>query len=470
MANQYGRAYVLEFGIPHVITENSFVGPIAPFIQTGTETTTELVGSPAGPGLPQAIPTQLVTTTRDIYDVNPVRAQERAEEMDRFFASDNFSFRRITNHHIEFNIDKNKEAGGEDSSNDLKITIYNAADSTVGYLEEVSGKKPYISLKAGYEGNMKPIFKGNVERVEDNKIGTDRKTTIYCSDGGPAVKEALTFRSYPKGTAIDGIFEDLVQDLGLPVGSIATVRSPVVTNKPLYFSGSTARNLVRFTKKYGFQFSIQDMTANIVRELEPEYHLAAIVTPDTGLIGSVSFLDETKSSTTVGSNTPSEPEENNEEDKNLLDSLIDSEFITALRNDPRFIDFADTVFGNIDEAIKTVEEGLTKGNANLSFVSGFAASIIRDILDEQVAARQQRNAKKEKGITPRRGIKFKTLLNGAIAPNKLVAVEVPDREGIRRKSFYKAIKVVHNGSFEGESWYTEVEAEWVDPSTVRIRR
>lgn len=434
MANQYGRAYVLEFGIPHVITENSFVGPIAPFIQTGTETTTELVGSPAGPGLPQAIPTQLITTTRDIYDVNPVRAQERAEEMDRFFASDNFSFRRITHHHIEFNIDKNKESGGEDSSNSLKITIYNAADSTVGYLEEVSGKKPYISLKAGYEGNMKPIFKGNVERVEDNKEGTDRKTTIYCSDGGPAVKEALTFRSYPKGTAIDGIFEDLVQDLGLPVGSIATIRSPVVTNKPLYFSGSTARNLVRFTKKYGFQFSIQDMTANIVKELEPEYHLAAIVTPDTGLIGSVSFLDETKSSTTVGSNTPPEPEES---------ELTDVRPFTA-------------------EGIITDPEAFARGS--------YKAALERAGQVEEARESEQTNNKKEAETISRRGIKFKTLLNGAITPNKLVAVEVPDKEGVRRKSFYKAIKVVHNGSFEGESWYTEVEAEWIDPSTVRIRQ
>lgn len=465
MANQYICAYELEFGVPHRITENSFVGPIQPFVQTGEETVT--VGTTfaqAFPGVSQG--PQDVTETVSVFERNPVRAEERAEEMDRFFASNNYSFRRITNHQITFDIDKNQDGGGEDSSNSLKITVYNLSDQTIGYLEQVSGKKPYVRLRAGYVDNLKTIFKGNVEKVEDDKVSESRKTVIHVSDGGPAVKEALSFRSYPKGTNVDDIFTDLMSDLGLPRGSVSELGSPLVTNKPLYFTGNTARALTRLAKSLGLHFSVQDMTINLVSPVQSEYYLAAVVSPDTGLIGAVSFLDENSTKTT-SQNTKEEEVTVPEQDVN------EEVFLDNLRSNEFFIRYSDVLFGSLEKGLAVARDYFQGLYSSIPHpLTLVLAEVLNDTREEQQQGGNGSESSQASGDSaePRRGIKFRSLLNGSIKPNRLVAVEVPDRQGNRRRSFYKAIKVKHTGNYEGNTWYTDVEAEWVDPSNVKVRQ
>lgn len=469
MANQYIRQYELVFGVPHKITQNSFVGPIRPFVegtgQTFEEISVAVSDSPAGPGLPQERETEIRVTGTPLQR-NPIRAEERAEEMDRFFASSNYSFVRVTDHQMTFTIDKSKDGGGEDSSNSMEIVITNATDETIGYLEEVSGKKPYVRLRAGYVDNMKTIFKGNVEKVEDDDKGHTRETKIFVSDGGPAVKEALSYRSYPKGTNVDNILNDLMQDLGLPKGSVTKLGSPLVTNKPLYFTGNTARAITRLGKSLGLYFSVQDMTINLAAPVQPQYYLSALVTPDTGLVGSVSFLDENKSKTTKENSEETE-EDNFKTDPAELTSGVGTygeNLVTSIKLALGLPD-GDRRINRLRAASTT----LTNEGVIRVILEEFSPEQINQLITQRVLnypSPQLEVDKKE----PRRGIEFRTLLNGSIRPNHIVAVEVPDREGNRKTSFYKAMNVKHTGDYEGDEWYTDVKAEWVDPDTVEVRR
>lgn len=464
MANQFIRAYELTFGVPHKITQNSFVGPIRAYEEgSSRQNVEEFLTLPRQEAEFPLAPTSNLRVTGDPIKRNPIRAEERAEAMDSFFASNNYSFVQFTDHQVTFKIDKSKDGGGEDGTNSLKITVFNATDDTISYLEQVSGKKPYIRLKAGYVDNMKTIFKGNVESVEDEDKGHTRKTVIKVSDGGPAVKEALSFRKYPKGTNVDDILSDLMNDLGLPRGSVTELGSPLVTNKPLYFTGNTARAITKLGKSLGLHFSVQDLTINLMAPAKPIYYVSALVTPETGLVGSVSFLDENESKTT-SENSEEETEDNDNKDELELSSGIGTYGEKLVLRIKSALDLPDG-----DRKLNRLRAASTT-LTNEGFIrvirAEFSPTQINKLITKRVLNYPQPQLEKEEKKEPRRGISFRTLLNGAIQPNHVVVVEVPDKEGNRKKSFYRAMKVKHTGDYEGNDWFTDVDAEWVDPDTI----
>ena len=55
------------------------------------------------------------------------------------------------------------------------------------------------------------------------------------------------------------------------------------------------------------------------------------------------------------------------------------------------------------------------------------------------------------------GIKFTSLLDGALHPEATVKIESRNKTGA-----YKINKVIHKGSYEGTAWFTECEAEQVE--------
>ncbi len=292
----------------------------------------------------------------------------KAKILEEYFATNDPNAIVIEDHNIEFSIEKT--GGSNEDSNKAEITIHNLSDNQVNYLSNNAGSHLFVTLEAGYEDEgSHTIFRGNVMLVEDELQRPGRKTKLTLSDGGVFAKQQLTSRSYKKGTPVDAIVEDLIKDLDLPRGQVAKLGNSVVTKSSVQFLGTASKNLKRITESHNLAYNVQDSFVNIIdtvfekaqkkAEESQRKQLVPLITPGTGLLGSVSYKEDSSSSTT-----------------------------------------------------------------------------------------------KESKIVPPSGIKFKTLLMGSVLPNDYVRVE--DRNF---KGTYRVIEVKHKGEYEGDTWFTEYEAE-----------
>lgn len=235
-------------------------------------------------------------------------ATGRAKLMERYFASEQVNTISITNLHVEFDIEK---TGGDSSDgNSAEIVIYNLKDSTVKFLENNSGDKTFITLRAGHsDDGMVTIFRGNIVKVIDSLEGTDRKTKLLLSDGGVFIKEQVSSRSYPKGTKLDKVVEDLLIDLDLPLGSITKLGDDVVTTHRTIIYGKTADQLKRVLESQNYAFNVQDMFSYVIARAlskakeeaqgKDQKNRVPVLNPSTGLIGSPSFIDDSASMTAL---------------------------------------------------------------------------------------------------------------------------------------------------------------------------
>lgn len=174
----------------------------------------------------------------------------------------------LTDHHIEFELSKTKEAGKVS-----KITIYNASDLVRLYLESKQGEAPLIILKAGYEtevnentgDGLKLLFQGEVFRVEEVFEGVNRKTVILLKSGFRSMNEAFTSRSYKSGTKASTIVRDMLKDLNVPEGTTYYADLDEITlKKPYIAQGKTFHLLRSLLPEYNTRFWYEDGTANIL--------------------------------------------------------------------------------------------------------------------------------------------------------------------------------------------------------------
>jgi len=216
----------------------------------------------------------------------------------------------IQDNHIKFSIEKI----GSDSSegNEGEITIYNLSDETAQLLGSLPSTQNFVELSAGYEdGPMRVIMRGNFRRVEDVFDGEDRRTKIIVNDGGNFTQNQMSVRMYGKGTPIKTIVDDMIDDLSLPRGNIVQLGGYGTLSKPLLIHGKSIDQLKRVLTNFGFVINIQDLFINIYNKRidqtiedfkasgSKEYDARSIplVSPDSGLLASPSFINDTTDQT-----------------------------------------------------------------------------------------------------------------------------------------------------------------------------
>ena len=336
-------------------------------------------GSSAAEGITQVTPDQQRAALNDFYKLGEVykNAIDTFDPDVALEAIEKFGDNRIyiNQNHLKFEITK---VGAEATEgNEGEIVIYNLAEESARLLQRLSGVKNFVELLAGYEDEtLKTVFRGNLVKVEDVFDGIERRTKLEVSDGGAFVQSQLTARRYAKGTAIDKIVDDLLQDLALPRGVIYRLGAEVRTKGPLVVHGPAAGELSRILSTFGYYVNVQDLFVNVV------------------------------------SNKSTIPSNNSNAD---LSQTINVPLIETILN-------------------VTPDTGLI---ASPTFLGDYSDLSPSEAL-EQAAS----------------GIKFTSLLNGEFQPNAIVQVVSSRISGV-----YRILKVVHRGSFRGDEWYSEVEAE-----------
>lgn len=167
---------------------------------------------------------------------------------------------------VTFDISKNM-AG---TSNKSKFEIYNLSIQTrsklrAGYL---------VQLQAGYRGLMNTIFVGNVDMkgAGSERKGPDIITTLECGEGESAIVMSRLDKSYPAGTNLYQILQDLASamnassvttDGGINAGLVLGIPS-FTYGRGITLHGSCKESLDKLLKPFGLRWSVQNGGLNIV--------------------------------------------------------------------------------------------------------------------------------------------------------------------------------------------------------------
>lgn len=85
----------------------------------------------------------------------------------------------------------------------------------LGILQFTRNLGGFLSLGSGFVsgGNVGLLFKGAIRDVEHRREGPDIVTKISCGDGDKALRKAKTSKSFPKGTPVQTVVEELYSQM-----------------------------------------------------------------------------------------------------------------------------------------------------------------------------------------------------------------------------------------------------------------
>lgn len=192
---------------------------------------------------------------------------------------------------IGFSVSK----GLSSTQNAATIKLWNLAERSRNAL----GKElDNVELEAGYlppnsGGNVGMIFKGSIRDVEHKRDGADILTTLTCGDGDKAVREATIAKTYPAGTKVETVIEDIYAEMekeGISRGEWKFPDEMPPFKRPYTVCGTCKRELDTLGRGRDFYWSLQNETMEIV---PGDGYVGGVVllSPQTGLIDTPTITD-----------------------------------------------------------------------------------------------------------------------------------------------------------------------------------
>jgi hypothetical protein len=188
-----------------------------------------------------------------------------------------------------------KSAGGR-GLNTLSISIYNLAKTKRRALVKDAEDRTHIPIefKAGYDGQLVRLFKGNAFTCQTIRNGVDYITTIECQDGGTDYLESFTSRAVTtKSAAINGILEDMPNT---GKGKISPSLAPIL--RPKIIVGNSAICIDELLDD-DESFYIDEEKLYIIKDNEVISTFIPVVSPQTGLKNTPKCKDEIVSFATL---------------------------------------------------------------------------------------------------------------------------------------------------------------------------
>jgi len=166
-----------------------------------------------------------------------------------------------------------------------RLNIYNPNEDTLAALQKKFTK---IVINAGYEGDVRLLFKGEIRNVFQNRAGVDRLITIYAGDGERDWQNATFNKTFTENVTISSAIEEVLKSFEeVTVGVVNGLPQVADKLRGQTLSGSSKDILDQFADEYGFDWSIQDGEVIITPVESPlEGDEAVLVNAATGMIGS----------------------------------------------------------------------------------------------------------------------------------------------------------------------------------------
>lgn len=168
------------------------------------------------------------------------------------------------------------------------FNLYNLSAST---RLEIETDAKSVRCYAGYDGDAKLIYTGDLVFVNSVKQGTDWMTTLHCGDGFAAFTESVTSKTYASDTEKQIILDQVAKDMGLVVKATKDAIGGKLTGS-LTLDGKSKDQLDILTKDNGAEWSIQDGELNITKNGQPIDDEAIVLRADTGLLEHPTITDK----------------------------------------------------------------------------------------------------------------------------------------------------------------------------------
>lgn len=171
-----------------------------------------------------------------------------------------------------------------------RMTIYNPNDETLSALQD---KYTKIVFNAGYEGDMRLLFKGEIRNISQAKTGVDKLITIYAGDGEKDWQNSTFNKTFSETVTMKTAIQEVLSSFkNITVGTIEGLPEEVDKLLGQTLSGSSKDIMDGFAEEYGFDWSIQDgeiVTTPIGSPLQGDE--AVLITSATGMIGSPTLTE-----------------------------------------------------------------------------------------------------------------------------------------------------------------------------------
>lgn len=187
----------------------------------------------------------------------------------------------ITGQRVQFDIKKN--LGKE--PNVCTLTVTNLSKESRSLVES---RPLYAQLAAGYDGNNRLLFAGNVTFAFSRREGTDWQTKMQIGDGQRAYSHAFLSRSYGKPVSARQVLTDAATSMGLKL-------PPEIEQSPelaqalatgINTHGPARDILTRLLAQYGYGWSVQNGRLLILADGQVASGSAVLINQQTGMIGS----------------------------------------------------------------------------------------------------------------------------------------------------------------------------------------
>jgi len=169
--------------------------------------------------------------------------------------------KEITDLRINFSIEKSLVG----YPNIGEIKIYNLSKSSMSAIKR--GDK--VKLEAGYDGNVKLIFKGEIVNVKNIYTKPDWITEIYAGDSYSAIMNSTINKTLSPGATTEDIVNELANEMGgVAKGLLNGIKDCYNKKrsilKSIILSGSIKEWFDKISKSCGFDYAVEDDVLNTV--------------------------------------------------------------------------------------------------------------------------------------------------------------------------------------------------------------
>jgi len=169
-----------------------------------------------------------------------------------------------------------------------KIQIFNLSKSTRARIKKEFDK---VIFNAGYEDNVKLLFKGQIRNVTHLKQGVDIITTIFAHDGAKDFDTAKVNISFKEGTQVKQIVEHVI-------GTFKETAHGVIEGldglgdrlQGVTLSGSSKDVMDQLAEENNFEWNITDEAINVIPKNET-IDKTFLITSATGMLGSPTLTE-----------------------------------------------------------------------------------------------------------------------------------------------------------------------------------
>ena len=170
------------------------------------------------------------------------------------------------------------------------VSIYNLSDD---HQRQIEDRGESLVISAGYGDDVAVLFDGTAQKVEREWSGAARMTKVAL--GGRAVSKeiqgGITIRSYDEPTSLRQIARDIVDDMGLEIGSLAAI--PADEKRPWEWGASAVGALNLLASGSDFWWFEDDGVIRFNKTGTADDAADVVkLTPATGLLQSPTKTDE----------------------------------------------------------------------------------------------------------------------------------------------------------------------------------